>query len=74
LWPLVILIILAIPSLFVIRSFLKEERCPKCGSKIIEKIPKQWITAPGSGKSQPITFTHQYKYKCRKCQREWEDH
>lgn len=75
LWPLVILIILAIPSLFVIRSFLKKERCPVCGSKSIKQIPKRWVTAPLTGAEQtPVVYTSHYRYRCRKCQHEWEDY
>jgi len=72
-WTLVLFVPITILFVILMLSFMKKERCPVCGSKSIEKIPKQWITAPGSGKFQPITFTSRYKYRCRKCQHEWED-
>lgn len=72
-WTLVLFTPITILSVVVIPFFMKKERCPVCGSKSIEKIPKEWITAPGTGRSSPVTFTNRYKYRCRKCQREWED-
>ncbi|MFQ5835704.1 MAG: hypothetical protein ACE5HR_07265 [bacterium] len=73
-WTLVLFIPITILYVLVMSSFLKKQRCPVCGAKSIEKNPKQWITAPGTGRLRtPITFTSRYKYRCRKCQHEWED-
>ena len=72
-WTSVLFIPITILSVVVIPFFMKKEHCPMCSSKSIEKIPKEWITAPGTGRSPPITFTSRYKYQCRKCQHEWED-
>ena len=73
-WTSVLLIPITILAVVVIAFFAKKERCPVCGSESIEKIPKEWITSPGTGMfNPPITFTSRYKYRCRKCQHEWED-
>ncbi|MCZ2856878.1 MAG: hypothetical protein O2U62_07265, partial [Candidatus Bathyarchaeota archaeon] len=54
--------------LVVILSLRKKERCPVCGATWLEKTPKQWTIF-----GIPVTFRNmQYKYRCRKCQHEWE--
>jgi hypothetical protein len=59
---------------YIIRSFYKKPVCPVCGSREVEKIPKEWVTTPQSYRPGPITVTSHYKYRCRKCQNEWEDY
>jgi transposase-like protein len=70
------IIVIAI-IVFVFASFFsrKKLRCPICQSEAVEKIPKRWVTSSGDGFNEsPITLTSHYKYKCRKCQNEWEDY
>jgi DNA-directed RNA polymerase subunit RPC12/RpoP len=70
----IVLIILILYRFFIIPS-LKETRCPRCGSTSIEKTPEQWVTSPeNSWGETPVTMTSHYKYRCRKCQNEWEDY
>jgi transposase-like protein len=70
----VAILIIVILYQFVIVPSLKKIQCPMCGSTSIEKIPKQWVTSPGTTDHQPITLISHYKYKCRICQNEWEDY
>jgi rubredoxin len=70
----VAILIIVILCQFVIVPSLKKIQCPMCGSTSIEKIPKQWVTSPGTTDHQPITLISHYKYKCRICQNEWEDY
>ena len=75
-WILVLFIPTTILSVFVMPSLRVhvKERCPICGVESVEKIPKEWVTSPGTGTfNPPTTFTSRYKYRCRKCQHEWED-
>ena len=59
---------------YLIRSFYKKPVCPVYGSREVEKIPKEWVTAPITYRSGPATVASHYKYRCRKCQNEWEDY
>jgi transposase-like protein len=59
---------------YLFRSFYKKPKCPICGSGEVEKIPKEWVTTPMSYRGGPTTVTSHYKYRCRKCQNEWEDY
>jgi transposase-like protein len=75
-WAAFVVLLLGAALLFayLFRSWQKKPKCPVCGSREIEKIPKQWVTAPSSDRGFPITVTSHYKYRCRKCQNEWEDY
>lgn len=66
--------VLFTPLVVITPLLRKKGRCPVCGTTSIEKNPNEWITSPGWGSfNPPMTFTSRYKYRCRKCQHEWNE-